>query len=169
MTVFAAHAAPRRFALRSILTSVPFMIPLRAGDRVTDAMVTHIFSGITQRTLLRPEWTHPAHLVFATALLAERGLIRAEAAAPDIIRAYNESVGGVNDDSQGYHHTITLFFLRRIDEFYAPYTEEQIGQRATRLLASPLAATDYPLRFYTRERLFSAEARGGWVAPDLEG
>jgi hypothetical protein len=25
---------------------------------------------------------------------------------PDIIRSYNESVGGVNDDTQGYHETL---------------------------------------------------------------
>lgn len=143
------------------------MTPLRAGDRVTNATVTHIFSGVVQLTLPRPEWTHPAHLVFATALLADRGLIRAEADVPELIRAYNESVGGVNDDTQGYHHTITVFFLRRIDAFYTPYAEEGMGERATRLLASPLAAPDYPMQFYSRDRLFSVEARCAWLPPDL--
>ena len=143
------------------------MKPLRAGDRVTDAMVAHIHDGVVSRTLPRPEWTHPAHLVFASALLAARGLGGAEAAAPHLIRAYNESVGGVNDDTQGYHHTITLFFLRRIDEFLTTYAAEAIGARATRLLASPLAAPDYPLSAYSRERLFSVEARCTWLAPDL--
>ena len=143
------------------------MKPLRAGDRVTDAMVAHIFSGVLARTLPKPEWTHPAHLVFATALLADRGLWQAEATAPGFIRAYNLSVGGVNDDTQGYHHTITLFFLRHIEEFLRPFAEADAGVKATALLASPLAATDYPLRFYSRERLFSVEARRAWIPPDL--
>ncbi|MFN3960676.1 MAG: hypothetical protein ACK4NP_12280 [Parvularculaceae bacterium] len=143
------------------------MTPIRAGDRVTDAMVAHIFDGVRARTLPKPEWTHPAHLVFATALLDREGLTGADAAAPRLIRAYNESVGGVNDDTQGYHHTITLFFLRAIDEFLEPFSGEGLGLRATRLLASPLAAPDFPLRHYSRERLFSVEARRGWLAPDL--
>lgn len=143
------------------------MTPIRAGDCVSDAMAAHIYDGVRMRTLPRPEWTHPAHLVFATALLADGGLQRAETSAPGLIRAYNESVGGVNDDSQGYHHTITLFFLRAISRFHAPYANEGCGARATRLLASPLAAPDYPLRFYTKERLFSVEARRGWMEPDL--
>ncbi len=143
------------------------MTRLRAGDAVTDGMVAHIYIGVVNRTLPRPEWTHPAHLVFATALLGERGLDGAEAAAPGLIRAYNESVGGVNDDTQGYHHTITSFFLRKIAEFYAAYADDSPGAKATSLLASPLAAPDYPLRFYSHARLFSAEARRGWVAGDI--
>ncbi|MFZ5618201.1 MAG: hypothetical protein ACOZAA_12875 [Pseudomonadota bacterium] len=145
----------------------PTRTPVRAGDIVDDETVAHIFNGVTRRSLPRAEWTHPAHLVFATALLGERGRAAAEAAAPSLIRAYNESVGGVNDDTQGYHHTITLLFLRHIDVFLAPYANESAGARATRLLASPLAATDYPLKFYSRERLFSVDARRGWIEPDL--
>jgi hypothetical protein len=141
--------------------------PIRAGDIVADEDVAHIFDGVIARSLPRPEWTHPAHLVFATALVAARGLAGAERDAPLLIRAYNESVGGVNDDTQGYHHTITLFFLRRIDEFQAPYAHETLGVRATRLLASSLAAPEYPLRSYTKELLFSVDARRGWVEPDL--
>lgn len=142
--------------------------PLRAGDIVSDKAALRVLNGVRARSLPRPEWTHPAHLVFATALIADLGLAGAEDAAPGAIRAYNESVGGVNDDTQGYHHTITLFFLRQIDEYLAPYREERLGARATRLLASRLAAPDYPLGFYSRERLFSVEARRGWVAPDLK-
>lgn len=140
--------------------------PLRAGDFVDDGAARRILDGVREHSLPRPEWTHQAHLVFATALLAERGLEQAEAAAPDLIRSYNESVGGANDDTQGYHHTITLLFLRHVDAFLKPYADDSVGARATRLLASPLAASDYPLKFYSRERLFSVEARRGWIEPD---
>lgn len=141
--------------------------PLRAGDLVTDEAAHHIFNGVAERTLPRPEWTHHAHLVFATALLDRHSLDNAEAQAPELIRAYNVSVGGVNDDAQGYHHTITLFFLRHISDFVRPFAAESVGARATRLLGSPLTASDYPLRFYSKERLFSVDARRDWVGPDL--
>jgi hypothetical protein len=167
MMIDAATAAARWFDVRSLSAKANSMTPIRAGDTVTDGMVAHIFSGLRARTLPRPEWTHPAHLVFATALLDHEGLAGAEASAPALIRAYNESVGGVNDDAQGYHHTITLFFLRRIYFFVTPYSDESAGARATRLLTSPLAAPDYPLRFYSWERLFSAKARREWLEPDL--
>lgn len=142
--------------------------PIRAGDAVTDEAAQRIYSGLVSRTLPRPEWTHPAHLVFATVLLDRVGLAGAEIAAPDLIRAYNESVGGVNDDTQGYHHTITLFFLRHIEAFLNDGERRGIGARATRLLSSPLAAPDYPLKFYSRERLFSVAARRAWIDPDIE-
>ncbi len=35
------------------------------------------------------------------------------------------------------------------------------------LLAAPEGQRDWPLRFYSRERLFSVEARRKFVAPDL--
>lgn len=101
-------------------------------------------------------------------MIGDRGLKAAEDSAPDLIRAYNASVGGVNDDAQGYHHTITLFFLRRIDRFLAPFTSEGSGARATRLLASPLSAPDYVLGYYSKERLFSVDARRGWLEPDMK-
>lgn len=142
--------------------------PVRAGDTVTDEWARHIYDGVAMRRLPRPEWTHQAHLVFATMLLGEHGLGGAEAAAPALIRAYNESVGGVNDDTQGYHHTITLFFLREIDAFMRAHRGENAGARATLLLASPLAATKYPLEFYSKELLFSVVARRGWVKPDIK-
>ena len=38
---------------------------------------------------------------------------------PGIIRGFNESVGGVNSDSEGYHETITRVFLRGVRLFLA--------------------------------------------------
>jgi hypothetical protein len=55
------------------------------------------------RTLPRAEWTHEAHLAATTYLLLRRRDIDVEAELPALIRRYNESVGGVNSDSEGYH------------------------------------------------------------------
>jgi hypothetical protein len=35
------------------------------------------------------------------------------------------------------------------------------------LLLAPMGRRDWPLRFFSRERLFSAEARRSHIAPDL--
>jgi hypothetical protein len=38
---------------------------------------------------------------------------------------------------------------------------------ANGLLSSPLGNKECPLRYYSKERLMSAEARAGWIDPDL--
>jgi hypothetical protein len=35
------------------------------------------------------------------------------------IRRFNESVGGVNDDQNGYHETLTVFWLWALKEMFA--------------------------------------------------
>jgi len=40
-------------------------------------------------------------------------------------------------------------------------------ERVARLLASPVAHKEALLRFYSRERLMSAQARAGWMEPDI--
>jgi len=142
--------------------------PLHAGSIVDAAMVTHIHDGLRARTLPKSEWTHAAHLTAGCALLDRLGLAGAEAEMPDIIRAYNDATGVPNTNSEGYHHTITVFFLRMIDRFLMPHQKVSLPERATRLLASPLAERSYPLSFYSREKLFSVEARRKWTPPDLK-
>ena len=72
-----------------------------------DDAIRRIGEGLLARTLPRAEWTHEAHLAATTYLLTRRPDIELERDLPDLIRRYNESVGGVNNDTQGYHETIT--------------------------------------------------------------
>jgi hypothetical protein len=117
--------------------------------------------------LPKAEWTHEAHLSTCAWLILERPDIDPERDLPDLIRRYNESVGGVNDDSQGYHETITQIFIRHIRAFLATSEGASLHERANALLLSPQGRRGWPLRFYSRERLFSPEARLRWVEPDL--
>jgi hypothetical protein len=52
-------------------------------------------------------------------------------------------------------------------DYLASRNGAPLAESATTLLASPLAGKDYLLRFYSKERLMSAEARSRWVEPDL--
>lgn len=142
--------------------------PLHAGAIADAAGVERVHDGLRARTLPKPEWTHAAHLTAAAALLDKLGLAGAEAEMPGLIRAYNEATGVQNTDNEGYHQTITLFFLRRIERFLAPFLDDPLSQRVTHLLASPLAERNYPLTYYKRDRLFSVAARRDWVPPDLK-
>ena len=134
----------------------------------SDAEIIHIGEGLMARTLPRPEWTHEAHLATTTYLLTRRPDIAIDRKLPGFIRRYNESVGGVNSDSEGYHETITRVFLHGVRLFLAEANaKEPLHELVNELLLSPMGRRDWPLRFYTRERLFSVEARRTFVPPDI--
>ncbi len=129
--------------------------------------VRRIGNGLLDCTLPRADWTHEAHLAACLWLLTERPDILPERDLPVLIRRYNESVGGVNDDTQGYHETLTQLYISGVRRFLAETGAGGLVEQVNALLASAVGARDWPLRFYSREVLFSAAARRGWVAPDL--
>ena len=134
----------------------------------SDAEIEHIGEGLLARTLPRPEWTHEAHLSATTYLLLRRADIDVDRELPDLIRRYNESVGGVNSDSEGYHETITRVFLHGVRLFLEKAdTAEPLYELVNDLLLSPMGRRDWPLRFYSPQRVFSVEARRHFVEPDL--
>jgi len=134
----------------------------------SDADVARVGEGLWSRTLPREEWTHEAHLAATTYLLLRRPDIDLDRELPGLIRRYNESVGGVNSDSEGYHETITRVFLQGVRLFLGEADlSEPLHELVNELLLSPMGRRDWPLRFYSRERLFSVEARRTFVAPDL--
>ena len=133
----------------------------------SDDDVARVGEGLLSRTLPRPEWTHEAHLAATTYLLLKHPEIDLDAELPGLIRRYNESVGGVNSDSEGYHDTITRAYLHGIRLFLSEAdTAEPIHELVNELLHSPMGRRDWPLRFWSRERLFSIDARRGFVPPD---
>ena len=133
-----------------------------------DAEIVRIGEGILACTLPRADWTHEAHLAASTYLLTRRLDIDIDRQLPDIIRRYNESVGGVNSDSEGYHETITRVFLHGVRLFLSEADPaEPLHELVNALLLSPMGRRDWPLRFYTPERLFSVGARRAFVPPDL--
>ena len=134
----------------------------------SDAEIEHIGEGLLARTLPRAEWTHEAHLAATTYLLTRRPDIAIDKELPGIIRRYNESVGGVNDDTQGYHETITRVFLHGVRLFLAEADPgDRLHELINELLLSPMGRRDWPLRFYSAECLFSVDARRRFVPPDV--
>ena len=134
----------------------------------SDAAIVRIGEGLLARTLPPAEFTHEAHLGATTYLLTRRPDIDLERDLPGIIRAYNESFGGVNDDTQGYHETITRVFLHGVRLFLAEADPgDLLHELVNELLLSPMGGRDWPLRFYSAERLFSVDARRAFIQPDL--
>jgi hypothetical protein len=134
----------------------------------SDAEIAHLGEGLLARTLKREEWTHEAHLAATTYFLMRRPDVDLDKQLPDIIRRFNESVGGVKSDSEGYHETITRVFLRGVRLFLAEADPEQpLHELVNELLLSPMGRRDWALRFYSPAQLFSVEARRNFIPPDI--
>ena len=133
-----------------------------------DSAVRHIGEGLLVCALRREEWTHEAHLAACCWLIAERPEISPERDLPGLIRRFNESVGGVNSDSEGYHETITQCFIRAVRVYLSRVDAAlPLVEKVNGLLCSEEGKRDWPLCFYDPKTLFSRDARLGWVEPDL--
>lgn len=133
----------------------------------SDADIARIGQGLVDRTLPKEEWTHAAH--FAAALWLMRAGYDAPVVMPDMIRAYNESVGGVNSDNSGYHETITQASLRAakgILDLNGP--QVPLFRIANALMKTNLGNPNWLLEYWTRDRLMSVDARRAWLEPDLK-
>lgn len=144
------------------------MTDFRPRSFASDEAVARVGEGLLARDLPREDWTHEAHLAATTYLVLRHPEIDLDAELPGLIRAYNESVGGVNSDSEGYHDTITRVFLHGIRLFLLEAeTDEPVHDLVNELLLSPMGRRDWPARFYSRDLLFSVPARRGFVTPDI--
>ncbi len=118
--------------------------------------------------LPRAEWTHEAHVAACLWLIAERPDLDAARDFPDIIRRHNDSVGTPNTDTSGFHATITYCYVAGVAAFFARIDPTwPLVDKVNALLDAPEGARDWPLRFYSRDRLFSVEARRAMILPDL--
>ena len=134
-----------------------------------EAEILRIGEGLFACTLPRAEWTHAAHFAATLWLMRYRPELDAAQTMPGLIRAYNESVGRVNDESGGYHETITLASLRAaraVLDAFAP--DVPVYRSVNALMSGSLANPNWLLEYWSRERLMSVEARRAWLEPDLK-
>src|SRR4051812_28385230 len=107
------------------------------------------------------QFGHAAHVRVAWVYLRESGSL--DDALPrmrDAIRRFAAAAGA----AQKYHETITVLWMRLLARARAGGAS---GELAEVLLSHPeLADKELPLKYYSRERLFSDEARERWIEPD---
>lgn len=129
--------------------------------------LSDLVAAFLDRTLPKAAWTHHAHLRTGLWHVLRYG----EADALDRLRVaiagYNESVGGQNTDTAGYHETVTRFYVRVIAAFVARCDRSRPVEELAEELLAEAGDKELPLRYYSRGRLFSVAARRGWVEPDL--
>ena len=120
------------------------------------------------RTLPKSDWTHAAHFAVGLCLL-ESKTRDAFADMPGLIRAYNEATGVPNNETEGYHETITIASLLAARAFRTRYsTHVPLHRVLAELMDSPFGKSTWLLEHWSKPRLFSPEARRDWVEPDLK-
>ncbi|HWY51364.1 MAG TPA: hypothetical protein VNW72_07760 [Chthoniobacterales bacterium] len=105
---------------------------------------------------------HASHLHVAWIYLSETTSVdQASARMRDALRRFAASVG----KPEKYHETITLFWVRLL-----ALAREASGETLEKLVAAnpQLLEKNFPLAYYSRERLFSDKARTRWLEPDLK-
>jgi hypothetical protein len=119
--------------------------------------------GLERGEMVNEKFHHASHLHVAWVYLAE---------SPSVQQAANKMRGTLRrfaataGKPAKYHETITLFWVHLLSREYAAKRGECLEEIVR---ANPqLLEKNFPLAYYSPERLFSDEARTSWLEPDLK-
>jgi len=134
----------------------------------TEAEIDSFLDAFESCTLPKSEWTHSAHIFTGACFVHTLG----EPAAIDhmrrSIRRYNESVGGQNTSTSGYHESVTVLWIKLLAAFHretAPASRAAFAAHAVEHFAPQ---RDIFARFYDFDLVASTDARQRWIPPTLE-
>ncbi len=131
----------------------------------TENELTTIVEKFENCTFTRKEWRHADHLVVGNHYLSENdfdtALIKMRSGIFKLLRSFAVDL----TVEMPYHETLTVFWLKTIADF------REIKSGASNLeICNEITENfdkDYPLKFYSRELLFSDEARKSYLNGDL--
>jgi len=132
------------------------------------SLLDDLVNRFSRQAISKAEWTHAAHLSVGAWHVHEFGPDEAISKLRAGIRALNDRHGTANTDASGYHETITVAYVRLIDQFLSAFGKDRaLDACVETLIAGPLMDRGLLLRFWSRDRLMSPAARTTWIAPDL--
>ena len=141
---------------------------MRGRQFSNDGEIARAAGKFLDRSLPKAEWTHAAHFAVTLWLMRYRPALNLSTEMPGLIRAFNEATGTPNTDTGGYHETITQASLLAARAISMASPGQHLSEILDALLASPLGDAGWLLDYWSRDRLFSVEARRRWLPPDLK-
>ncbi|MBA3353389.1 MAG: hypothetical protein H0U23_13390 [Blastocatellia bacterium] len=132
----------------------------------TESDVLDLVRSFENATISRDDWKHADHLVVALYYLTRHDLDTAYSKMRTGI--LNLLLTGFHVDvakEMPYHETITLFWMRVVADFNSFMNARSLLDKANTVAHE--WDKEYPLKFYSRELLFSDRARAEYVEPDL--
>ena len=137
-------------------------LPSSTSDEIRD-----LVTAFERCDLPRAAWTHRAHLVTALWYLVHYGDEEGGERVRTGIKRFNAAKGVAQTPNGGYHETITRFYLWAVARHLRDAPSGASIVDLAKTLVAAWGDKNRPLEHYSRERLFSWEARTGWVEPDL--
>lgn len=132
----------------------------------TEAEIIEMIDRFETGSIARDDWRHLDHLIVAyhylTVLPFDEALETMRSGIHSLLVSF-----GVDPTADGspYHETLTVFWMKAVAEFIGENCSDSLFEACAALEQS--LPKDLPLSFYSRERLFSDEARIRFVEPDL--
>ena len=129
--------------------------------------IISIVASFEHATIGRDDWKHAEHLTVALYYLNHYDIAGAtEKMRSGIFKLLTVGFGIDLSTDMPYHETMTVFWMRVIAGFNAARSMESLLNKANEVVE--IFDKEYPLRFYSRELLFSEKARGEFVEADIE-
>jgi len=119
-------------------------------------------------TLPKPQWTHQAHLTVAAWYLTRHSGQDAATLIRSGIKRYNAANGVVPTPTGGYHETMTLFWTCIASKYLLLADRDRPIADLVNGLIDKCGDKNLPFEYYSRDVLFSRQARFSWVEPDLK-
>ena len=127
--------------------------------------ILKIVESFERGTIARADWRHADHLFVANYYLSKNdfdtALTKMREGIFNLLRSFEIDL----TKEMPYHETLTVFWLKTVDDFRKIKNGCSIVEICNELTEK--FDKDFPLKFYSRERLFSDEARAKFIAGDL--
>lgn len=132
----------------------------------TNNEIKELVKAFEERTLSKTDWTHAAHLTVGLYYCLNYPFALAKNLMRDGILRLNDAHGTPNTETNGYHETLTVFWLLIIEEHIGKAPYASMAQLANRLIAE--CDAQLPFRFYSRGTLFSERSRAHFIEPEIQ-
>lgn len=128
--------------------------------------ILSVVSGFENGTIRREDWGHAEHLIVANHYLSENdfdaALSKMREGILNLLKAFEIDFS----KEMPYHETMTVFWMRTVFDCREKNKHLSLVEICDELIEK--CDKNYPLKFYSRELLFSNEARDRFVEPDLK-
>ena len=128
---------------------------------MTDAEILTLVDRLEHCLLAKEEFHHRDHLAVAVVYLYAAGL----ETAMDRMRASLRRFAAHHGVTKLYHETLTRFWLLQVNQ---RLDRSGCLKESVREVREQLSNKNLALRYYSRERIDSQEARENWLEPDLK-
>lgn len=133
----------------------------------TENEIFELVASFETATISRQAWKHAEHLTVALYYVCRHDIdLATEKMRCGLFELLSRGFGVDLSKEMPYHETLTVFWMRTVADFNAAKNGTPLLDKANELVAN--YDKDYPLRSYSREYLFSDEARARFVDPDIE-